>query len=209
MKMINAQDFPKLESPFIRETINGQYVCTPKIVEKYRWIFNPDFVQAVEKIDGTNVSVICDGEKIVAIYNRKNHIPFFKKGYGYFYEGIQYAIDNNYFTPNSKGQFFGELCGPKINNNPLHLKQHVWYPFTRLRKKNTYKFWNNLDFTNKNDLELYDIVSNVFKELWSLEIRRRHGTKEFAEGIVFYHNQTGEMCKLRRDMFDWYKDKRH
>ncbi|MBI4044204.1 MAG: hypothetical protein HY392_00680 [Candidatus Diapherotrites archaeon] len=30
-----------------------------------------------------------------------------------------------------------------------------------------------------------------------------------VEGIVFYSQKTGGMCKLRRDMFAWYKGKRH
>ena len=30
-----------------------------------------------------------------------------------------------------------------------------------------------------------------------------------AEGIVFYNIKTGQICKLRRDMFGWYKGRRH
>ena len=46
---------PKIESPFVRETINGNYICVPKIRDEYRWVFENSI--AVEKLDGTNVSM--------------------------------------------------------------------------------------------------------------------------------------------------------
>ena len=52
---INSKDMPKIESPFVRETINGNYICVPKIRDEYRWVFENSI--AVEKLDGTNVSM--------------------------------------------------------------------------------------------------------------------------------------------------------
>jgi hypothetical protein len=35
-------DMPKLQSPFVREVVNGVYVCTPKIDNRYRWVFTEE-----------------------------------------------------------------------------------------------------------------------------------------------------------------------
>ncbi len=209
--MIKAKNFPKLESPFIRKDINGQYICTPEINEDYKWIFQPGEVTAVEKLDGTNTSIIIENNKVVSIYNRLNHIPFFKKGFGRFYEGIQNAIDKEYIKIEKleDGQYFGELCGPMINGNPLKLTNHLWFPFNFLKERDKFKFWDGYIETlkDKEENEIFNSVKETFKGLWSLE-RRRKGVKEPAEGIVFY-NKTGGMCKLRRDMFDGFKNKKH
>jgi hypothetical protein len=199
--------FPKLYSPFIREHIDGNYVCTPEVNDEYRWIFDTGI--AVEKLDGTNISIIVEDGRIVEIYNRMNNIPIFSKGNSRFMEGIQAAIDKKYFKIKEDGQYFGELCGESINKNPLHLKGHLWFPFERLKERNRYKFWNDINFINKSDQKLYNFVSDLFKDLWSLEIRKRTGNIEYAEGIVFYNKETDQKCKLRRDMFDWYRGEKH
>lgn len=209
--MVEVYDFPKLESPFIRKDIDEKYVCIPEIDNNYRWIFKPGSVCAVEKLDGTNVSIIVKNKEIITIYNRLNKIPFFKKGYKRFYEGIQNAIDREYISLEhlKDGQYFGELCGPVVNGNPLHLDEHLWFPFDLLVIRDKFKFWDNFikELEGKNDKDIFNSVSKVFEGLWSLEHRRK-GKKEFAEGIVFYDNK-GSMCKLRRDMFDWFKGKNH
>jgi len=38
---------------------------------------------------------------------------------------------------------------------------------------------------------------------------RKYGVEKQPEGIVFHNKFTGEMCKLRVDMFEWYKGKKH
>jgi len=55
-------DMPKLLSPFYREEINKNYVCVPKIRDEFRWVFTEEAI-AVEKLDGTNVSVVVGMEK--------------------------------------------------------------------------------------------------------------------------------------------------
>ena len=63
IKSAIVSDMPKLQSPFIRKTINGNYVVTPEIDPEYQWVFDEPAVKAIEKLDGTNVSVIVeDGE---------------------------------------------------------------------------------------------------------------------------------------------------
>ena len=57
-------DMPKLESPFYREEINGNYVVTPKVNFDYHWVFDEPAVEAVEKLDGTNVSIVIEKGKV-------------------------------------------------------------------------------------------------------------------------------------------------
>ena len=70
---INAIDMPKLESPFKREIINGIYVCVPQIADGYDWVFEEGVV-AVEKLDGTNISIEVQDGQIINLRNRKNII---------------------------------------------------------------------------------------------------------------------------------------
>ena len=232
-------DMPKLLSPFYREEINKKYVCVPKIREEFRWVFTEEAI-AVEKLDGTNVSVVVRDGKIVEIWNRTNKIEIWKKGNKRFVEGILEAIEKGYFNPEQvgDGQYFGELIGPLVNGNPYKLETHLWIPFDVLKEKLRFKFWDKLipEFKGKSDEEIFKIVDEVFKGLWSL-FKRQRGIKGevnenvgfegmAAEGIVFYRKDkeinlvrhpdvpggkltTLEMCKLRRDMFGWFKGRRH
>ena len=208
--MIKIKDFPKLESPFLRETINNKYIVTPKINLKYEWIFDKNKVLASEKIDGTNVSIIIDSKKVIEVYNRKNNIGILSnKMYFRYIDGINYSLYKELFRTNKSGQFFGELIGPTINGNAYDEERNIWLPFSYLREKCEYKFWNKFlenEIENKDlcEKEIFEKVSNVFKDLWSLYYRRKTGEKIFAEGIVFYNKETEEMCKLRRDMFEWF-----
>jgi hypothetical protein len=209
------KDFPKLESPFIRENINNKYIVTSKINLDFNWILDKNKVLATEKLDGTNVSVIVEKGKIIDIYNRKNKVEILcNKKYFRFIDGINYSLYKELFRTNKFGQFFGELIGPTINGNAYNETNNIWIPFSYLKKTCEFKFWNKFleqDIENKNltEKEIFDKVSNIFKNLWSLYYRRKTGEKIFAEGIVFYNKETGDMCKLRRDMFDWYKGTSH
>jgi len=53
---MKIRDMPKIESPFIRKEIDGNYIVTPEIAEGYEWVFEDDSVMAIEKLHGTNVS---------------------------------------------------------------------------------------------------------------------------------------------------------
>lgn len=213
--MCIVKDFPKLESPFVRETINDKYVVTTKIDPKYKWIFDKNKVLASEKLDGTNVSIIIEKGKIIEVYNRKNKIEILsnKKDFR-FIDGINNSLYKEFFRTNNSGQFFGELIGPTINGNAYEEDKNLWIPFSYLKEKCEFKFWNKFleNEIENNDLsekEIFDKISNLFKDLWSLYYRRKTGNKIFAEGIVFYNKETNEMCKLRRDMFDWFSGLAH
>jgi hypothetical protein len=223
MKLYSS-DMPKVESPFIREIINGAYVCVPKINPDYKWVFEDSI--AVEKMDGTNISVEIKDKKIVLIKNRENIVDPWVKGAKRFTEGIANALEKEIIIPKkmADGRYFGELMGPILQGNPYRFEQHIFMPFSYVMEFNTYKFWPDTLVTlqGKTDEEIYQVVSNTFKGLWSLLKRRRFGTPPdvdensvfgdqnlSSEGIIFYSRDLKRMAKLRRDMFDWYKGRRH
>jgi hypothetical protein len=222
--MIEVKDFPKLESPFERETINGIHQVVPKIKPEFAWIFSKECL-AVDKLDGTNVSVIVEDGKIKNLFNRTSRIDLWKSG-KWFYEGVRNSIEHENFIPDllNDGQYFGELIGPKLQGNPYKLEEHRWIPFDYLKKKYYFKFWSDFIAEVKVDdiQDTFNKVSELFKGLWSI-YKRQSGLKGevnetisfednnsmVAEGIVFWNTKSGEMCKLRRDMFSWYNGKRH
>lgn len=203
-------DMPKLESPFIREDVKGKgYVCIPKIREGFEWFINPDIVLATEKFDGTNVSVYLEDGQIKRILNRENRIDIWNNQ-EHFYTGIYRAIDEKKFKPERllDGQYFGELIGPKLNGNPHEVDKPIWLPFDYIKEHYYFKFYNGWlkDMYAYNVLPTEERIYNKFYELFnnlnSLWFRQQHnGRMKHPEGIVFYNTNTGEMCKLRMDMF--------
>jgi len=220
--MAKIFDFPKIESPFERQEIDGIYQVIPKLKEEYRWIFTKDCL-AVTKVDGTNLSVIIENGKITKILNRMNVIDIWKSN-SYFYEGIKWAINSKVFIPELllDGQYWGELIGKRINGNPYRLEEHRWLPFDWFKEKYYFKFWEEIikECENKSsDKEKFEVVEETFKKLWCI-YKRQLGIKgevtenmKFeglaSEGIVFYNRKNGQMCKLRRDMFKWFKGNKH
>jgi len=86
--MTKIIDMPKLESPFVREVVDGNYIVTDKIVEGFEWVFEDESVMAIEKLHGTNVSIEIKDGVIVGTWNRTERIPFFNKGKTFITEGI-------------------------------------------------------------------------------------------------------------------------
>lgn len=209
------EDMPKLESPFVREIINGNYIVTPKTAKGYEWVFEDPEVRAVEKLDGTNVSIIIEGGKITRVFNRTADIPFFNKGKGWIIQGILNSFERGYCDL-TDGQYFGELIGPKVggamegkahgegNVNPYKLEENLWIPFkTYAWDKLHYKSWGKYPKT-------FDSISEWFRTgLLSLFMMRREKgeTTQMAEGVVFTHPD-GRLAKLRRDMFPFYYEKK-
>lgn len=191
-------DMPKLESPFVRKTINGRYVVTPEIDPKYQWVFDESAVKAIEKLDGTNVSVVVEKGEVTQIYNRTQRIGFWSGS-----PVVQCLLNSSEkgWLKFKDGQYFGEAVGEKIQANPLGLKDRLWMPFELAEKKLMYTSFYQHERTFEN-------WSNWFKDyLFSLMARKYAVDREkkvFAEGVVFYHPDGTKMCKLRRDMFDWY-----
>jgi hypothetical protein len=204
-------DMPKLESPFMRKLMpNGDYIVTNKIAEGYDWVFEDNSVMAIEKLHGTNVSILIKEGTVMEVYNRTERIPFITKGKKWIIEGLLNSKERGYLEFLGDGQHFGELIGPKINGNPYKLKEHLWIPFSTFAQKHlNYKFWGKYS-------KDFNTISEEFKNLIPLYWLMQHGMeknkegnyKGFVEGIVFTHPD-GRMAKLRKDMFDWFKEERH
>jgi len=204
------KDFPKLESPFVRKLNDkNEYLATSEINEGYEWVFegNENEVLATEKLDGTDVSIVIENGIISSIWNRTNRIPFFCKGKEFIVEAIMESFKRGY-TELPDGQHFGEVIGEKLNGNSLKIKGHIWIPFnTYCREHLAYKSWHKYPKT-------FDGVSKWFSSpiseggIFSLFLRRR-GIEAKPEGIVFHNLKTGQMAKLRLDMFDDFKGHRH
>ena len=201
---MKIQDMPKIESPFERKEISGDYILTNEIAEGYELVFEDDSVMAIEKLHGTNVSIIIEEGTVTQIYNRTERIPFINKGKEWIIKGILNSKVRGYIDKLGDGQFFGELIGPKVNGNPYKLTEHLWIPFYTFAQKHLrYKSWGKYP-------KDFKTISEWFKELMPLYWLMKNGDKEnsFVEGIVFTHTD-GRMAKLRCDMFDWFKGRRH
>jgi len=203
------KDMPKLESPFKRKLIDNEYFVTSEIEEGYEWVFegNESEVLATEKLDGTDVSIVIEGGKITRIFNRTTEIPFFNKGKSFIIKAILESFDRGYCNF-SDGQYFGEVIGPKLNGNPYKLEEHIWIPFiSYCREHLAYKSWHKYPKTFENISSWFNIPISE-GGIFSLFLRKR-GIEEKPEGIVFHNLKTGQMAKLRLDMFKEFKGPRH
>jgi len=196
------KDFKKIESPFVRKVIDGYCIVTPEITPGYEWVFEDESVMAIEKLDGTNVSILIEDGELKGIANRKNPIHFFDKGASHIVMGILESNGRGYIEALGDGQHFGELIGKKVNGNLYKIRDHRWIPFSTYAQTSLkYKSWGKYP-------KDYETISGWFKELISLFSIKHGGEKVFIEGIIFTHPD-GRMAKLRRDMFDWYEGRRH
>lgn len=204
----HVHDMPKLQCPFVRKKIDGTYVVTPEIAEGMKWVFEDDAVVAVEKLHGTNVSILIQDGVITGVWNRTERVPFFNKGKKHIIEAVLNSYERGYTEFLADGQHFGEVVGPKLQGNPYELKEHLWVPFSLLQDQCSYESWGRYPKT-------YDALSKWFEEaLIPLFYVKSHGLTfkqaegKFVEGIVFTHPD-GRMAKLRRDMFPWFTGRRH
>lgn len=202
---MKIKDFPKIECPFVRKLINkNNYLVTPEIAEGYKWVFEDDSVMAIEKLHGTNVSILIQEGTVTAIFNRTERIPFINKGKKWIIEAILNAKERGYLEFLGDGQHFGEVIGKKVNGNPYKLKEHLWIPFNTFCQKHLkYKSWGKYP-------KDFKTISKWFKEDLIPLYASMQGNREdgFVEGVVFTHPD-GRMAKLRKDMFDWFEGKRH
>lgn len=201
------KDMPKLECPFIRKEIDGNYIVMNEINPGYEWVFEDETVMAIEKLHGTNVSINILEGTVTSVFNRTERIPFINKGKSWIIQGLLNSKERGYLENLGDGQHFGELIGPKVNGNPYKLKEHLWIPFeTFCQKHLRYKSWGKYP-------KDFDTISKWFEldliPLYSSMVNGEEGRKNgFVEGVVFTHPD-GRMAKLRKDMFAWYKGERH
>jgi len=205
---MKISDMPKLESPFVRVMKDDNYIVKDLVSTGYDWVFEgkEDEVLCTEKLDGTNVSIIIENGKITRIFNRTNEIPFFNKGSKHITEAVLNSFERGYcdFTD---GQYFGEVIGIKVNGNPYKLREHLWIPFnTYCREHLTYKSYHKYPKTFEN-IKKWFLSPIEEGGIFSLFLRRRNIVQK-PEGVVFHNLKTGQMCKLRLDMFSDFKGER-
>lgn len=195
------KDFPKLKSPFIRKEINNKYILTDEIDEDCRWIFE-DGVRAVDKLDGTNISIKIEKGNITRIFNRTTEKFIMNihqtKWEGAAMGGLAGTIQRGWFNNYKDGEYYGELIGEIFNGNPHKIQGHLFVPFNYLKEKCHWHSW----VQNKYPKD-FDSISEWFKDLPSLFNKRLKLPDIQAEGLVFYHPD-GRMCKIRKDMYGWY-----
>lgn len=184
------------------------YLAVDRVNPGYEWVFEDPTTFAVEKLDGTNVKILTDKGRLIAVQNRKNMIDPLQvmKGKTFIIEGIFQSIGKDYVK--ESGEQVGEVIGPKLQGNPYKLGVHEWFPFERAIEVLRYKSFHEHERT-------FDNWSSWFKD-W---LQSRYFTKRasklglteqvMAEGVVFYNLKRKEegktyMAKLRRDMFDWF-----
>ena len=132
---MEIKDMPKLECPFIRKEINGNYIVIDSINPGYEWVFGDGSVMAIEKLHGTNVSILIQEGVVTEVFNRTERIPFINKSKKWLIEGLLNSKERGYLEFLGDGQHFGELIGPKVNGNPYKLKEHLWIPFETFCQK--------------------------------------------------------------------------
>ncbi len=212
---ISIQDFPKLESPFVREEkmVEGEkeYVLTPERKEDYEWVFEEDAVVATEKLNGSNVCIVVENQEIVEVFNRQNRIePLHENKWNLFVvEGIHNSLRRGYLDLDEleNGLYYGELVGPKMGSrdvkNPYDMDVHVWLPFELYcKEKLKYNSWGKYP-------KRFDSIKSWFKNgLIPLFYSKWHGLtydeaerEGYVEGIVFHHPD-GRKAKIRYDMFE-------
>jgi len=202
-------DMSYLESPFVRKEMGVGYCVIPEINPGYEWVFTgtEEEVLATEKLDGIDVSIVIENGVIASIWNRTARIPFFCKGKEHIVMGVMESFKRGY-TELPDGQYFGELIGEKVNGNPYKITGHLWIPFnTYCRDHLAYKSWHKYPKTFEGISKWFSIPISE-GGIFSLFMKKR-GVDQSPEGIVFHNLKTGQMAKLRRDMFPEWKGHRH
>lgn len=221
-------DFPKLECPFVRKTYQIDkedfkrygsklllrtpevYLVTPTISEGYDWVITDKNAIATEKLDGTNISLNVERDKITRIQNRKNIVDLWNiKGTDFrITEGVMHAVGKGYLE---QGIQYGECIGPKLQGNPYELPHHLWYPFNKAKDNLKYKSFHNHErgFYEFSDWFLYYLKSIFYCRYHKIPLSEMNTNSKvpFAEGVVFYNLEDPSkprMAKLRRDMYPWH-----
>lgn len=195
--MLKFKDFPKLECPFVRKMINNRYLITDELNPEFKWFLDDDVI-ATEKIHGTCCAIIIENGVVVSMFNRTNRINFIGGTLSKaLTEGVNNALAKGRFVLQD-GIYWGELIGEKIQKNEYKLEGHEWLPFDWVRSHCYYKSWGKYP-------KDFQTISNWLKDdLLPLFALKKGNKQGFVEGIVFFKKSTGQMCKIRRDMFDWF-----
>jgi hypothetical protein len=208
------RDMPKIHSPFVREERNGGYFVVDEVNtddngNSYDWVFNDPRTMAIEKIDGTNVSVLIQNGQIVQVMNRKNRVPAFH-GDRRITDAIRNSVDRGYVETLTDGQHFGEVVGPKVQGNPYDLNEHIWIPFSSYsRRKLQYESWGKYPKTFDAIESWFEngLIPLFYSTFHGTSFQEAHENNAYVEGIMFTHPKPSDIdtlpyAKLRYDMFE-------
>ncbi len=157
---MDIHDMPKLESPFIRKEVDGEYLVTPEINPEYAWVLEggEDEVICMEKLDGClhyQVPIITDKGTISIgqIVNKRlpvNVLSYnFKKGVAEFMPIVAYH----------KEKRVRAFLNVKIKN-----KYHGTIP-KHITCTDNHKFWTSLGWKEAKELKAGDNVFHYAKRL--------------------------------------------
>ena len=170
----------------------------PEINPEYEWVFKGDEkdVLAVEKLDGTNVSIVVDNGQLTSIWNRTARIPFFTKGKSFIIKGLLNSFERGYCDL-PDGQHFGEWWGAGIGKRyPGAPKVFSLFNTTR---------WQVLK--DQGFLTVCDVVPTLYEGRFDTHICDKvvadliiTGSRVWpdakSEGIVVFHKAAGSLFKV-------------
>lgn len=208
--------FYKVASPYRRaEDSDGNYVVDPDgsflgVADGYEWVFDrADEVEAIEKIDGGNMSVRVSEHEHGGYYiddvatrmgdRSMNRVEPFGPitNHHYIARAVQNTIQRGYVEQLTDeygtGWYYGEAVGPKFQGNPHQLAEHLFIPFDWLRDKCEYNSYGEYptdfesiqDWFRGEDNGLFSLFANRMHEKDLAASRPENGT--FCEGIIFLH----------------------
>lgn len=213
-----VHDMPKIHCPFVREETDDGYLATDQINEdddgnSYEWVVNDPRTMAIEKLHGSNVSVLVKGGRVQGVWNRKNRVPPWSGDQNdqYIREGILNAINRGYIETLLDGQHFGELLGPSYHGNPYDLDEHIWIPFESYARRHLqYESWGNYgtDFNAIRGWFEMGLIPLFYSRWHNMSFDEAEEKDAFVEGIVFMHPEpeaidTIPYAKVRYDMFSF------
>ena len=204
--------FPKLDSPLVREERDGGYYVTDEVQEGHEWVFDEaeaDHTYAAEKLDGTNCAVRYTGDDL-KIWTRMGKQPmnearWLSKDRGMVVDGALRAWRKGWIERfGEQGEpLYGELIGEKVQGNPYDIDGHLFVPFQYLRWECAYETYGKYDVGKEAFRQWFDAgLIPLFYAQWHNVSFDEAQEKCQPEGVVFWSRETGDMSKLRYDMFD-------
>lgn len=185
-------EFPKMIPPFYRDLDTD--LCVPQVAEGWEWCFDPSKAYITEKVDGVNTKLeVTEGLMRIYVRNQKTkgyvEVTLNNPSQKHIYAAVANAVAKR-GKRFAEGVHFGEAVGMNLQGNPLKLPNSIWLTFDKASGGvKQYK-----DYPKTDDFEQW--------KQWILNLKSLVNPEAEAEGVIFVNKETGQMAKLRKDMFD-------
>jgi hypothetical protein len=128
-------EFEKMFPPFYRDLETD--LCLPEVAEDWKWCFDPTQCYVLEKLNGTNVKLEVDGDKLTILARNQKHKGYIEVNlnnpeHKYILQGVANAIASRKKRFESK-VYYGEVIGVKYQGNPYRMDTHLWVNFEPFR----------------------------------------------------------------------------